>query len=481
MSENLDAVIVGSGPNGLAAAVALAMNGHRVHVLEAQSTFGGGTRSAELVSPGYVNDLCSAVHPLGISSPFFSSLGLEEHGLEWLNPDIAYAHPLPDNDNGGAVACFRDLSRTVSTLGTDGGSYRKLFEPFAQKWEELLDDVLRPISFPRHPLLMARFGLLATRSLEGLARAHFSTPAARALVAGVGAHSMLPLSRSPSAAVTMMLGTAAHTRGWPIPRGGSQRIADALVARLRKLGGSLQPDSPVASLADLPPSRVVLFDLTPRQLLKICGDRLSPAYRSQLEDFRYGPGVFKIDWALSAPVPWKNPLCAGAGTVHVGGTLEDIARAEQQAWDGTPPEQPFVLFSQPSVFDPTRAPPGKHAAWGYCHVPNGSTFNMTSRIEAQIERYAPGFGTTILARATANTAQLELRNANLVGGDIGGGVADLERLIFRPALRRSPYAVLMTNDPRGFFICSSSTPPGAGVHGMCGYHAATAARKFLNK
>ncbi len=481
MSETLDAVVVGSGPNGLAAAVLLAMNGHRVHVLEAQPTFGGGTRSGELTLPGFTHDLCSAVHPMGISSPFLRSLGLEEHGLEWLNPDVAYAHPLPGQENGDAVAGYRDLARTVAALGPDGRAYQNLISPFVEKWDELLDDVLRPITIPSHPFLMARFGMQATRSAEGLVKAHFSTTAGRALLAGVGAHSMLPLSRSPSAAVALMLGIAAHTRGWPIPRGGSQRIADALVARLRKLGGTLQAGVPVTRLADLPPSRAVLFDLTPRQILKICADKLSPAYRAQLEDYRYGPGVFKIDWALSAPVPWKNPVCAQAGTLHLGGTLEEIARAEQQAWDGTPPAQPFVLFAQPSLLDPSRAPAGKHTAWGYCHVPNGSTFDMTARIEAQVERFAPGFGTTILARATANTAQLEARNANLVGGDIGGGVADLEQLLFRPALRRSPYSVPVSGDARAFFICSSSTPPGAGVHGMCGFHAATAARKFLNK
>jgi phytoene dehydrogenase-like protein len=466
-NEARDAV-VGSGPNGLAAAVALAQAGRSVVVLEAADTIGGGTRSAELTQPGFVHDVCSAVHPMAAASPFFKTLPLAEHGLEWVQPDLPLAHPL---DDGSAAVLERSVEATAARLGADERAYHRLMGPLAVRADGLFADLLGPVRFPRHPLAAMRFGWNAIRSAKGLADSHFRTPSARALVAGLAAHAILPLEQSPSAAITLMLGLAAHAVGWPVPRGGSQRIADALASHLRKLGGEIVTGHRVASLDELPPAKAVLLDVTPRQVVALAGHKLPARYRRRLERYRYGPGVFKLDWALAGPIPWRAEECRRAGTVHVGGTLEEIADAERAPWRGEHPERPFVLLAQPSVFDPTRAPEGKHTAWAYCHVPHGSTFDMTQRIEAQIERFAPGFRELILARHAMDTAAMERHNANYVGGDITGGVADWRQLFTRPVARLNPY----TTPVAGLYICSASTPPGGGVHGMCGYFAARAA------
>jgi phytoene dehydrogenase-like protein len=466
-NEARDAVVVGSGPNGLAAAIALARAGRSVLVLEAADTIGGGTRSAELTLPGFVHDVCSAVHPMAAASPFFRSLPLAEHGLEWVQPEFPLAHPL---DDGPAAVLERSVEATAARLGPDERAYRRLMGPLAARAEGLFRDLLGPLRVPRHPIAAMRFGWNAIRSAKGLA-ARFRTPAARALLAGLAAHSILPLEQSPSAAITLMLGLAGHAVGWPLPRGGSQRIADALASHLRKLGGEIVTGKRVASLDELPPAKAVLLDVTPRQVVALAGERLPARYRRRLERYRYGPGVFKLDWALSAPIPWRAEECRRAGTVHVGGTLEEVAEAERAPWRGEHPQRPFVLLAQPSLFDPTRAPAGKHTAWAYCHVPSGSTFDMTERIEAQVERFAPGFRELILARHALDTAAMERGNANYVGGDITGGVADWRQLFTRPVARLNPY----TTPVPGLYICSASTPPGGGVHGLCGYFAARAA------
>lgn len=470
--SHFDAVVVGSGPNGLAAAVALAQAGHSVLVREAAGTVGGGTRSAGLTLPGFTHDVCSAVHPMAVASPFFQTLPLGEHGLEWVHPETPFAHPL---DDGTAGALERSVDATADALGADERAYRRLMTPFVKGAAGLFSDLLGPFRIPRHPLTALRFGLKAIHSGKGLAEAYFRTPQAKGIIAGLAAHAVLPLEQSPSAAIALMLGIAGHAVGWPVPRGGSQRIADALAAHFRSLGGVIETGRTVTTLAELPPSRTVLFDLTPRQVFAIAGDQLPTRYRGQLSRYRYGPGVFKVDWALSGPIPWRAEACRRAGTIHVGGTLEEVAAAERAPWRGEHPERPFVLLAQPTLSDPTRAPAGKHTAWGYCHVPAGSTVDMTARIEAQIERFAPGFRDLILARHTMNTVAMEAHNANYIGGDITGGVTDWWQLFTRPVLRLNPYT---TPNPR-LFLCSSSTPPGGGVHGMCGYFAARAALRRL--
>ncbi len=468
----LDAVVVGSGPNGLGAAVALAQAGLAVRVLEAQPTAGGGTRTEALTLPGFRHDVCSAAHPLGVSSPFFRSLPLGEHGLEWVQPALPLAHPL---DGGEAALVSRSLDETCEGLGEDGPAWRKLFGPFAARWGQLLEDVLRPVGVPRHPWLFGRFGLLSLRSAARLARSRFRGGRARALLAGMAAHGCMPLERAPTASFAVMLGASAHAAGWPLARGGSQAIADALVGVLRSLGGEVETGAPVRAIADLPPARVVLFDLTPRQLLAIGGDRLPARYRRALARFRHGPGVFKVDWALGEPIPWEVPACRQAGTLHLGGTLEEIAASERAVWDGAPPERPYAIVVQATPFDPGRAPAGRHTAWAYCHVPNGSTADMTERIEAKVERFAPGFRDCILARSSLGPPEMEAHNANYLGGDISGGVQDLRQTFFRPVAGLHPYTVPVP----GWYLCSSSTPPGGGVHGMCGYHAARAALRDL--
>ncbi len=464
----LDAVIVGSGPNGLAAAITLARAGSSVLVLEAAETAGGGTRTAELTLPGFRHDVCSAIHPLGLASPFFRSLPLADHGLELIQPPAALAHPL---DDGSAVTLERSVDATAARLGGDGRPYRKLMEPLVETAEVLLDELLGPLRIPRHPLTVARYGLRAILPAQRLARCLFQEAPARALFAGLAAHSMLPLTRAPSAAFGLMLGLLGHHAGWPLARGGSQALADALVSYLRSLGGEVETGREVVSLTDLPPARAILVDLTPRQLVAIAGERLPAGYRRRLDRYRYGLGVFKLDLALDGPAPWQAPECARAATVHLGGTLEEIASSEAAAWQGRHAERPYVLLAQQSMFDPSRAPEGKHTVWAYCHVPSGSTLDMSERIEAQIERFAPGFRDRILARHGYSAAAMEAYNGNYVGGDINGGVQDLRQLYARPVARRVPYATPL----RTVLICSSSTPPGGGVHGMCGHWAAQAA------
>ena len=470
MSRNrsYDAVVVGSGPNGLAAAITVAQTGRSVLVMEANETIGGGARSEELTLPGFVHDTCSAIHPLAAGSPFFSTLPLSEHGLEWIFPPASVAHPL---DDGTAIVLERSVEATSEALGVDSIAYKKLMGSFVADWDKLAPSVLGPFRLPRHPLLLAGFGFKAVRSALSVAQHQFRAERARALFAGLAAHSMLPLEKRLSAGFGLLLGITGHAVGWPIPRGGSQNIADSLASYLRSLGGEIVTNTRVESTNELPEARSVLFDLTPRQLIRIVGDRFPSGYRRSLGSYRYGPGVFKMDWALSDPIPWKAEECTRAATVHVGGTMAEIVASESAAWNGEHAYKPFVLVAQQSLFDPTRAPSGKHTAWAYCHVPNGSSFDMADRIEGQIERFAPGFRDCILARSAMSPERIEERNANYVGGDINGGVQDLGQLFTRPTFRRVPYST----PAKGIYICSSSTPPGGGVHGMCGYHAAHAA------
>jgi len=468
--RSYDVIVIGSGPNGLAAGIALAQAGCSVLVFEAEETLGGGTRSAELTLPGFVHDVCSAVHPMALALPFFRTLPLAEHGLEWIHPPVPLAHPL---DDGTAVVLERSIHSTAEGLGPDGAAYARLMRPLVADWGRLDTALLGPLRLPRHPVALARFGIWALRSAHNLACTVFKLERPRALFAGLAAHSMLPLEQRPSAAFALVFAIAAHAVGWPLPRGGSQRIADALLSYLRSLGGEVVSGSPVESLDHLPPARAVLCDLTPRQLLRIAGHRLPPGFRRKLERYRYGPAAYKMDWALDAPVPWKAAACARAGTVHLGGTLEEVAASERAPWQGKHAERPFVLVAQPSLFDPTRAPLGKHTVWAYCHVPNGSTTRMVDEIESQIERFAPGFRRHVLARSVMPPRELESHNANLVGGDINGGVQDLRQLFLRPTLR------LYSTPCKGLYMCSSSTPPGGGVHGMCGYFAARAALRQI--
>jgi phytoene dehydrogenase-like protein len=458
-----DAVVVGSGPNGLAAAIVIAQTGRKVIVFEAEPTIGGGVRSAELTLPGFVHDVCSAVHPLAAGSPFFRTLPLESYGLEWVEPPAMLAHPF---DAGTSAVIYRSIQRTTAELEHDAAAYRRLVGSIVTAWPAIEMDVLGPPRLPRHPLKLARFGLKALQSVERLARRTFERAETRALFAGIAAHGMLPLDRRPTAAFALVLGAMAHVAGWVMPRGGAQRLTDALAAHLRSLGGEIVARAPVASIDDLPRAKAVLCDLSPRPLLRIAGHRFPPWYRRKLEQYRYGLGVFKVDWALDGPIPWRAASCALAGTVHIGGTMEEIADAERDAWSGRAPEQPFVLLAQPSLFDTTRALAGCHTAWAYCHVPHGSTVDMLPRIEQQIERFAPGFRARVLARSVRQPADIERHNANLVGGDIGAGVSDLAQLFARPT--RHTYRTPV----KGLYICSAATPPGVGVHGMCGYHAA---------
>ncbi|MGH9683565.1 MAG: phytoene desaturase family protein [Candidatus Acidiferrales bacterium] len=459
-------VVIGSGPNGLAAAITVAQAGRSVLVLEAQGTIGGGTRSAELTLPGFIHDVCSAVHPMALTSPFFRSLPLREHGLEWIEPDAPLAHPL---DDGTAVLVERSVNATAANMGRDVERYSRLFSPLVRDWSKLEPALLGRLRLPSHPQALARFGFDAMRSAEGFANSCFRDERTRAMFAGMAAHSILPLTKIPSAAFGCVLTIAAHAVGWPFARGGSQSIANALASYLRSLGGEIITNSPVSSLEQLPKSHIVLCDVTPRQLLQIAGSRFGFGFRRKLERYRYGPGVCKMDWALDGPIPWKAEECRRAGTVHIGGTLEEIVRSEAAPWRGEHIEKPFVLLAQPSLFDPSRAPAGKHVAWAYCHVPNGSRFDMTERIENQIERFAPGFRRAILKRSVMVAASLEQHNANLVGGDISGGASNLGQLFLRPTWRMYGTPV------KGLYLCSSSTPPGGGVHGLCGHRAARAA------
>jgi phytoene dehydrogenase-like protein len=462
------AVVVGAGPNGLAAAIVLARAG-RVVVLEGSETLGGGCRSAELTLPGFVHDTCSTIHALALASPLLASLPLADHGLVFAHPQAPLAHPL---DDGTAVVLERSVAETARGLGPDERAYRRMFEPLVRDADALFGELLAPLRVPRHPLSLTRFGMSAVRSAAGLARSRFEGERAQALLAGCAAHSMLPLRAPISAAFGIVLTLSAHAVGWPVARGGSQRLADALASLLRSLGGAVETGHRVESLDELPRGAgPVLLDVTPRELIRLAGPRLPDGYRRRLSRYRYGPGVFKLDWALERPIPWTAPEAARAGTVHLGGRLEEIAASEDAVAHGEHPERPFVLLVQPTCFDATRAPAGKHVAWAYCHVPNGSTRDMTAAIEAQVERFAPGFSDLIAARSVMDTAELERRNPNYVGGDINGGVQDLRQLFTRPVARVVPYSTPLD----GVFLCSSSTPPGGGVHGMCGYWAARAA------
>ena len=464
----VEVIVVGSGPNGLAAAIALARAGRSVTVFEGAETLGGGARSAALTLPGFVHDVCSAVYPLAVASPFFAPLPLHEHGLAWVHPPALLAHPF---DDGTAALLERDIEATGRTLGEDAGAWARLMAPFVRRWPELVGEILSPPHVPRHALLLARFGRSALQPAAGLARGHFRGPRARALLAGLAAHSFLPITRAPSAAFALVLALAGHAVGWPLARGGAQTLTDALAAYLRSLGGTIVTGQWIATLDQLPPAPTILLDVTPQQLLRMAGDRLGWLYRKRLARFRYGPGVCKVDWALGGPIPWRAPECARAGTVHVGGPFEEIAAGEEAVSRGRHPERPFVILTQPSLFDPTRAPEGRHTGWAYCHVPNGSAEDMTERIERQVERFAPGFRARILARHTRTAEALARENPNCVGGDVNGGLQDLGQLLTRPVISWHPYATGV----QGLFLCSSSTPPGGGVHGMCGYNAAQAA------
>lgn len=465
---NYDAVVVGAGPNGLTAACVLARAGRRVLLVEARETIGGGVSSGELTLPGFVHDLGSAVHPFGVASPIFRSLGLERFGLHWIQPPTPLVHPL---DDGRAATLERSVHATAIGLGYDGETYYRLMAPLAHWWRRIQPLVLNPLRVPRYPFTAARFGLRAFWSVTLLARMLFRADEAPALLAGLGGHSFLPLEAPFSAAPALVLGALGHTVGWPIPQGGAQALADALVACLRAHGGEIRTGWRIEHLAELPAAGSYLLDVTPRQLLRIAGDRLPPRYIRRLEGFRPAPGVFKLDYALDGPVPWSNPAGLRAATLHLGGTLAEIAAAERAPHRGEHAARPYVLLAQPTLFDSTRAPAGKHIVWAYCHVPHGSSIDMTDAVEAQIERFAPGFRQRIIARHGMNCADMEAWNANLIGGDISGGLPDWRQLFARPALSLNPWR---TPAP-GVYLCSSSTPPGPGVHGMCGYHAALAA------
>jgi phytoene dehydrogenase-like protein len=467
--DEYDAVIVGSGPNGLTAAITLARTGRSVLVLEANSTIGGGARSAELTLPGFVHDVCSAVHPLAAGSPFFKTLPLERFGLEWIQPEIPLAHPL---DDGTAACLHRDVDLTAEQFSGDSRAYRRLMKPLARDWEKLADEFLQPmLHLPRHPMALARFGIPAICPTTFLAKILFRHEPARALFAGIAAHSFLPLEAAISSAFALVLGLAGHAVGWPIPRGGSQQIANALASYLDDLGGKIEVNRRVDNLGDLPKARVILLDVSVWEFLRIAGYRLPSRYRRRLESFRHAPGIFKIDYALSSPIPWKAEACRHAGTIHLGGSMDEIAAAERDVAQGKIPERPFVLVAQQSLFDETRAPRGQHTLWAYCHVPFNCQIDMSDRVESQIERFAPGFRDCILGRHKMGAADLEKSNANLAGGDINGGAANLTQLVARPILSPAPYRTALP----GVYLCSASTPPGGGVHGMCGYHAARAA------
>ena len=458
-----DAIVIGSGPNGLAAAIALGQAGWKVTVFEAQPTIGGGCRSAELTLPGFVHDVCSAVHATAAASPFLRTLPLSTYGVEWIEPPVMVAHPF---DDGTAAIIERSIDATAAAFGRDRESYTRLFGGLVRAWPRIEASVLGPLRWPRHPFAMAAFGMRALRSADGLARSTFSEERTRALFGGIAAHGLVPLDRPLTAGFGLVLGAMAHIVGWVITRGGAQKLTDALVAHLRTLGGEVIAGHRVTSLDELPPARAVLCDLSPRPFLQIAGSRLPSSYRRSLERYRYGMGVFKVDWALDAPIPWRAEACSRASTVHICGTMDELNRSEHDAWAGVAPERPFVLLVQPTLFDPSRAPAGKHTAWAYCHVPSGSKVDMLPRIEGQIERFAPGFRERILKRAVASPADVEAHNANYVGGDIGSGVCDVPQFFTRPTWRTYSTPV------RGLYICSASTPPGVGVHGMCGYFAA---------
>src|SRR5437762_749801 len=469
-----DAIVVGSGPNGLAAAITLQQSGLSVLLVEAKKTIGGGLRSEELTLPHFVHDVCSAVHPMAASSPFFKTLPLEEHGLEFIQPTIAAAHPF---DDGTAATFYQSVEQTAQALGEDAQSYLSLMKPLVTDWPRIVVDVLGPLHFPKHPIAMSRFGIKALTSAAHLAR-RFHSKHAQGLWAGMAAHSMQSLDTATTSAIGLVLMAAGHSVGWPIAKGGSNAIASALASYFVSSGGVIETNFYVRSLSELPSAHVVMFDVSPLQLLQIAGHKFSSIYKWQLKRYRYGMGVFKIDWALDGPIPFTAPACRRAGTLHLGNTFEEIRQSEQLISEEKHSEKPFVLLAQQTLFDPSRAPQGKHTAWAYCHVPNGSELDMTAHIEEQVERFAPGFRDRILSRHVMNATQMEEYNPNYVGGDINGGMMNVAQLFTRPALRLSPYKTSAKN----IYICSSSAPPGGGVHGMCGYHAAKRAlRDVFNR
>jgi len=470
-SFDYDAVVVGSGPNGLAAAILLQQNGLSVLLMEGKDKIGGGLRTEELTLPGFLHDVCSAVHPMAVASPFFETLPLGEYGLEYIYPEVAAAHPF---DDGSAAILKKSVFETAELLGKDKNAYLKLVQPLVKSWPDIAADVLAPLHFPKNPYAMARFGLNALAPATLLAR-RFNTEKGKGLFAGMAAHSIQPLNNMATSAIALVLMANGHIKGWPIPKGGSKKISDALALYFAFLGGKIETNRYISSLDQLPSARAVLFDVTPKQILIIAGHKFSSIYQWQIERYRYGMGVFKVDWALDGPIPFRAEEIKHAGTVHIGGTLQEIAESERLTAAGLHPEKPFVLLAQQSLFDPSRAPKGKHTAWAYCHVPNGSFKDMTEAIEKQVERFAPGFRERIIGKSTMNARQLENYNPNYIGGDINGGIINLGQLFTRPALRRSPYRT----SAKGIYICSSSTPPGGGVHGMCGYHAAKRALKDI--
>lgn len=471
--RDYDAVIVGSGPNGLAAAILLQQQGLSVLIIEGKETIGGGLTSKELTLPGYIHDVCSAIHPMAVASPFFKTLPLIDFGLEYINPPLSAAHPF---DDGTAAVLQQSIQKTAGYLGIDEKVYEKLMESLSATWPLIDKDALGPLRFPAHPFAMAGFGLKALTSASHFVN-RFKGTHARGLFGGMAAHAIQPLTNLSTTAIGLVLMATGHLKGWPIPKGGSASIAKALAGYFQAIGGKIETDSFISSLNQLPSAHAVLFDVTPKQLLKIAGHKFSSIYKWQLERYRYGMGVFKIDWALDGAIPFTADECRQAGTIHLGNTFEEIAEGERMTSRGRQSEKPFVLLAQQSLFDETRAPSGKHTAWGYCHVPNGSKQDMTAIIEKQVERFAPGFRDRIIGRHTMNTEQIEAYNPNYIGGDINGGILDVGQLFTRPALRWSPYKT----SAKGIYICSSSTPPGGGVHGMCGYHAAKRALKDIFK
>lgn len=469
-----DAIIIGAGPNGLSAAIKLRQAGLSVKVFEAAETVGGGTRTQELTLPGFKHDVCSAIHPMAVGSPFFNTLPLKQYGVEWIYPKYPLAHPL---DDGPAVILHRDIDQTAAELRDDQKAYLNLFKPFIEKWDDLAPDLLSPLNhLPSHPFLLARFGFKALQSAHGLAESQFSAPRAKALFGGLAAHSILPLDKWSTSAIGLVLGIIAHKIGWPMPRGGSHSITQALAKYFESIGGQIETKADILTLRELPQSKIILFGNTPKQILRIAGKELPDSYAHKLRSYKYGAGTFKIDIALDGPIPWRDGRIGQAGTVHIGGTLQEMIKSEQMIGRGKHPDRPYVLLTQQSMFDKTRAPEGKHTVWAYCHVPNGSTLDMTEPILRQIERFAPGFRDLMLDYHTMNTRALENYNANYVGGDINGGSQDITQLFTRPAGLLDPYHIPGTS----MFICSSSTPPGGGVHGMCGYHAAQSALRYLS-
>jgi phytoene dehydrogenase-like protein len=463
---NYDAIVIGAGPNGLAAAIELARSGRSVCIYEASRTVGGGARSAELTLPGFIHDVCSAVYPLAAGSPFFSKLPLQNYGLEFVYPPASLAHPF---DDGTALVVHRSVEVTSESLGGDRSAYKQLFLPIVERWNEIAEDFLVPLHFPRHPMTAAAFGVRAIRSAKGLAESIFTEDKTRALFGGLAAHSFVALDQFATASFGLVLGAMAHAIGWPIASRGSQSIANALASYLIDLGGEIITDRRIDSLSQLPSTKAIFCDLTPRQILRVAGTSLPAGFRRKLERYRYGPAAFKLDWALSSPVPWTARECYEAATVHLGGSFAEVLSSEQRVSQGNCAEKPFVILSQPTLFDPSRAPNGQHTLWAYCHVPNGSSVDMSNRIENQIERFAPGFRDCILARSVMAPADLECHNPNLIGGDISGGSQHLSQMFLRPTFR------LYSTPSKGLFICSSSTPPGGGVHGLCGYYAARVA------